>query len=234
MFISTDWYSDVGGRANNEDAVGVFERNGTTLCVVADGLGGHDNGEVASNVVLKVVANYAYGNLSKTALYNATQRANEEILRRAGNSQMKTTLALLWMQNGNALVGTAGDTRIYQFRAGRIKFQSVDHTLAQLDVIAGDEAAGDVRKNPDRNKLIRVVGMKEGFKVDISELQYQPGDAFLLCSDGFWENILEDDMLRTLSQSKSAADWLKAMRRILEPRLNKDSDNNSAIAVVVR
>lgn len=234
MFISTDWYSDVGGRANNEDAVGVFERNGTTLCVVADGLGGHDNGEVASNAVLKVVANYAYGNLSKTALYNATQRANEEILRRAGNSQMKTTLALLWMQNGNALVGTAGDTRIYQFRAGRIKFQSVDHTLAQLDVIAGDETAGDVRKNPDRNKLIRVVGMKAGFKVDISELQYQPGDAFLLCSDGFWENILEDDMLRTLSQSKSAADWLKAMRRILEPRLNKDSDNNSAIAVVVR
>ena len=234
MFISTDWYSDVGGRANNEDAVGVFERNGTTLCVVADGLGGHDNGEVASNAVLKVVANYAYGNLSKTALYNATQRANEEILRRAGNSQMKTTLALLWMQNGNALVGTAGDTRIYQFRAGRIKFQSVDHTLAQLDVIAGDETAGDVRKNPDRNKLIRVVGMKAGFKVDISELQYQPGDAFLLCSDGFWENILEDDMLRTLSQSKSAVDWLKAMRRILEPRLNKDSDNNSAIAVVVR
>lgn len=234
MFISTDWYSDVGGRANNEDAVGVFERNGTTLCVVADGLGGHDNGEVASNAVLKVVANYAYGNLSKTALYNATQRANEEILRRAGNSQMKTTLALLWMQNGNALVGTAGDTRIYQFRAGRIKFQSVDHTLAQLDVIAGDEDAGDVRKNPDRNKLIRVVGMKEGFKVDISELQYQPGDAFLLCSDGFWENILEDDMLRTLSQSKNAMDWLKAMRRILEPRLNKDSDNNSAIAVVVR
>lgn len=234
MFISTDWYSDVGGRANNEDAVGVFERNGTTLCVVADGLGGHDNGEVASNAVLKVMANYAYGNLSKTALYNATQRANEEILRRAGNSQMKTTLALLWMQNGNALVGTAGDTRIYQFRAGRIKFQSVDHTLAQLDVIAGDEAARDVRTNPDRNKLIRVVGMKEGFKVDISELQYQPGDAFLLCSDGFWENILEDDMLRTLSQSKSAADWLKAMRRILEPRLNKDSDNNSAIAVVVR
>ena len=234
MNISTDWYTDIGGRSNNEDAVGVFRVDGGTLCVVADGLGGHEHGEIASNAALNVLGDRIHGDISDTKLRTALECANEAVVRLAGTEQMKTTIAALWMQSGKALAASVGDTRIYQFRQGKIHFQSVDHSLAQLDVISGTDTVEDVRKNPDRNKLIRVVGMKDGFKADISELRYQQGDAFLLCSDGFWEDVLEADMLRSLSGAHDAESWLAEMRAVLAPTINASSDNNSAIAVIVR
>lgn len=233
MNINTAWYTDVGGRENNEDSVGVFEGEYGTLCIVADGLGGHEHGEIASQAALRTVKAGIYGKLSEEVLGTAIENANMEVVRLAGNERMNTTLAVLWIQNGNALVGSVGDTRIYQFRNNEIVFQSRDHSLAQLDVISGNEECEDVRKNPDRNKLIRVVGMQNGFKVDISKLDTSTGDAFLLCSDGFWEDVWENEMIQALRSSENANAWLDKMRFLLQTRLTASSDNNSAVSVVV-
>lgn len=233
MKISSAGYSEIGGRENNEDAFGVFETEAGKLLVVADGLGGHEHGEVASRAALDVVRQNVGGMLSKQHLQQAMELANAEVLRLAQNMRMNTTLAVLWLQGDRALAATAGDTRIYQFRNGQIQFQSRDHSLAQLDVIAGAEGGTDIRHNPDRNKLIRVVGMREGFKADITELQCRPGDAFLLCSDGFWEDVMEQEMLRSCQNKQTAAAWLDEMRTVLKPRLTPSSDNNTAVAAMI-
>lgn len=233
MNISTAGYTHIGGRENNEDSYGIFDVQAGKLCVVADGLGGHAHGEIASRTALEVLKKNISGALSEERLQRAADKANEEVLKLSENERMNTTLAALWLQNGKALAASAGDTRIYQFRDGQIVYQTRDHSLAYLDVLASDESCEDVRNNPDRNKLVRVVGMKDNFKVDIASLSYQPGDAFLLCSDGFWENVLESEMEKAHCNAADAQRWLDAMCTVLKPRLNANSDNNTAIAVLV-
>lgn len=226
-------YTNIGGRTNNEDSIAVFRKGTGVLCVVADGLGGHDNGEVASSIAVKTLHDQISGNLSEHTLRVALDEANRRVCEAAAESNMKTTVAALWFDGGNILAANVGDSRIYQFSDGRIVYQSVDHSLAQLDMIAGDGSFSDVRNNPDRNKLIRVVGMQNSFKADVEKLSCRKGDAFLLCSDGFWENLMESEMLACLKNAGSAKQWLSEMCRVLTPRLNEDSDNNSAIAVMV-
>ena len=226
-------YTNIGGRTNNEDSIAVFRQDSGILCVVADGLGGHDNGEIASGIAVKTLHEQVFGKLSEDTLRAALDEANRGVCEAAAGSNMKTTVAALWIDAGCVLAANVGDSRIYQFSDGKIAYQSMDHSLAQLDMIAGDVSYSDVRNNPDRNKLIRVVGMQNGFKADVEALTCHKGDAFLLCSDGFWENLMEAEMLECLSNAGSAKQWLSEMCRILIPRLNGDSDNNSAIAVLV-
>lgn len=232
MKISTAQYTDIGGRENNEDSFGVFDMQNGKLCIIADGLGGHVRGELASKAALEVIRQNVVGELSEQCMKDAMEKANGEVLRLAGKDKMNTTLSVLWLQDGQALAASVGDTRIYQFRKGQIIFQTRDHSLAQLDVLMGGRYR-EIRRNPDRNKLVRVVGMPEGFEADITRFEYQQGDSFLLCSDGFWEDIAENEMLQTRSRAESADAWLRAMREILAQRLTRYSDNNTAVAVIV-
>ena len=135
------------------------------------------------------------------------------------------------MNSSGALAANVGDTRIYQFRDGRIEYQSRDHTLLQLEVISGEIDQSSVRKNPERNCLLRALGANEEVKADIVKISVLPGDAFLLCSDGFWDNIVEEEMIDALADSSLATDWLKRMRRIANSRMSENADNHTAIAI---
>lgn len=234
MNIDLCKYTNIGGRTNNEDSIAAFRQGSGMLCVVADGLGGHDNGEIASSIAVETLHKQVSGKVTEHTLRAALEEANRCVCEAAAGSNMKTTVAALWFDRDGILAANVGDSRIYQFRAGKIIYQSVDHSLAQLDMIAGDVSFSDVRNNPDRNKLIRVVGMQNGFKSDVEKLTCQKGDAFLLCSDGFWENIMEAEIQECLKNAASAKQWLAEMCRLLTRRLNEDSDNNSAIAVLVK
>ena len=79
--------------------------------------------------------------------------------------------------------------------------------------------------------MLRALGSKDEVKTDIVEIAVRSGDAFLLCSDGFWDNIWETEMLETLSDTRMASDWLKKMRRIAERRMDETADNHTAIAI---
>ena len=170
--------------------------------------------------------------MSMVALREAIEAANSLIYQEKDTrGGMKSTVAVLWMNAYGALVANVGDTRIYHFRDGQILYRSRDHTLLQLEVISGELEEKDVRKNPERNCLLRALGAKDEVKADIVEISVRPGDAFLLCSDGFWDNIVEEEMLETLSDSSFASDWLRSMRRIAERRMGEDADNHTAIAI---
>ncbi len=233
MKFDVSYYSAKGDRANNEDFVSVKKRGSVLLAVCADGLGGHDNGEIASKTAVNCI-NKALKNkpLSAQALEQAVEEANLAVLDRAENSEMKTTISVVWIADDKALAATVGDTRVYVFRDKEILFMSTDHSVSQLSVMAGEITTDEIRGHKDRNKLVRVLGGRENVKSDITEIQLEPGDAFLLCSDGFWENIVEADMLSSLSESKKAKDWLSKMRQTVDSVPDADYDNNSAITLI--
>ena len=211
MEISISYYTARGKRQNNEDAVSLLEGSNSLLAVVADGLGGHEAGEVASNHAVATLNRLLQAQTpEEDDLIDAIQQANQEIYEmQNAQSHMRTTVAALWLGDYRTIAANVGDSRIYQFRNGRIVYQSTDHSVAQMAVLVGEVEKSELRRSKDRNKLIRVVGEANPPKVDCVELTVQAGDRFLLCSDGFWEPVTEERMLETMASSATAQQWLR-------------------------
>lgn len=234
MKMDTAFYSDCGGRKKNEDSVLLEKNGGRLLALAADGLGGMGHGELASQDAVKFLAEALRGELvNEDALCDAIAQANGRICEmQTDGMRMMTTIAALWVDESAAIAATVGDTRIYQFREGRLHFQSIDHSAAQMAVFSGEITAEEIRGFPGRSRLLRALGADGRVAVDSCQLDIQPGDRFLLCSDGFWELITEEEMLRACAGS-TAEQWLRAMRQILAGRYTGGSDNNSAAAIVL-
>lgn len=223
-------YTDIGKRENNEDSMGVQSIGNALFAVVADGLGGHANGEIASRLAVDTISQtLSRQEIDEEALNNAILAADEAI-RRAGIAG-HTTVAALWLESDYAVAAHVGDSRIYQFRDGKIVFQSEDHSVVQMAVLVGDLEPDAMRHHKDRNKLFRVLGEAESeAKVDSTELNVKPGDRFLLCSDGFWEPVDETQMLALCCMDTPEA-WLRAMRKIVIDTNDPRQDNSTAIAI---
>lgn len=227
-------YTDVGKRDNNEDSFGVSHPAAGLLAIVADGLGGCDNGEVASGLAVNsLIAQLRDCEIDEELLMDAIARANEDVCH-ADISGM-TTVAALWMEDDYAVAAHVGDSRIYQFRDGKILFQSTDHSPVQIAVLLGELPPDAVRTHKDRNRIFRALGEESDIALaDTTELTVRRGDRFLLCSDGFWEPVTEEDMLRTLARTDTARQWLDAMREIVVAANDPKQDNNTAICIVVK
>lgn len=225
-------YSDIGKRSNNEDCCKTECNGHNLLAVVADGLGGHANGEVASRITVDtILAKLSQRDeLDEDELIYALLDANKEILK--ANIHGHSTAAALWLREDYAVAAHVGDSRIYQFRDGQIKFQSVDHSHVQMAVLVGELKITDVRHHKDRNRLFRVLGDPKSVpKMDSKELRVMPGDRFLLCTDGFWEAVTEEQMLASLKESASATQWLDAMKSIVLESDLPSQDNHTAISI---
>lgn len=226
--------TNIGQRDNNEDSLGVKSLDGTLLAVVADGLGGHANGEVASRIAVDTLLDGLAGkHMDEDELAFAILNASERIC--AADISGHTTVASLWLEAGCGVAAHVGDSRIYQFRNGKIIFQSVDHSMVQMAIAVGELDASAARHHKDRNKLFRVLGDHHDTpRIDSTELTVLPGDRFLLCSDGFWEPVTETDMCRTALETASPDQWLEAMTRIIAQAADPKQDNHSAVCVLVK
>ena len=232
MNIDLSYYSGIGKRKNNEDAVSVLENTNGLLAIVADGLGGMENGEIASKQAVKVMNDtLGTGRVSADSMEAGIIKANEEIyLLQREYPGAHSTVAAIWLEESFAFAMHVGDTRIYLFREGKVIYQSVDHTMAQMAVMAGEIKPEEIRYHKERNKLFRALGDSEAPKVAEKLLEIKKGDRLLICSDGFWEQILETDMIAAAKQTDDAETWLRRMRDIAEPGAR---DNNTAIAIVI-
>ena len=233
MILDLSYYSALGNRKNNEDAVSVMKNAGGLLAIVADGLGGQDNGEYASwQAVNTLKEALSTQTVSTKALEEAIAEANRDIcVLQSEHPGAQTTIAVIWLGGAYAEAMHVGDTRIYQFRGDSILYQSVDHSVAQLSVMAGELRPEEIRTHRDRNKLFRALGDTQMPKIAKRRLDVQKGDRLLLCSDGFWEGIVEKEMLRLARLTTSAEAWLTKMREIAEPAAR---DNNTAIAIIIQ
>lgn len=225
-------YSSVGKRKNNEDSYSVKEVDSGVLAIVGDGLGGYIGGEIASQ---KLIASASVRlpeiDFSEEGLDDAIADLNRDVFDLGeGNEGPKTTLALLWIKNDQAYAANVGDSRIYQFRNGEIVFQSTDHSIPQIAVQIGEIKQEDIRTHKDRNKITRCLGMDKFVSPNIRKLNIEAGDRFILCSDGFWEPVLESSMISSAEDAREAKVWLERMKEIATANEN---DNHTAVAIVV-
>lgn len=229
-------YSDIGGRPRNEDTVRSAARGDDRLClVVADGLGGHGGGELASSAAADAICAAWDGRADPAALAHWVREANRKVLSlQTRQCAMKTTAAVLTLEPGRAVWAHVGDSRLYRFQDGKLAFQTRDHSVAQIGVMLGEITVDEIRFHEDRSRVLRALGQDDELNVETGEHPLPPGrHAFLLCSDGFWEYVLEEEMERTLAAAASPEDWLARMRDILSGKVPADNDNNTAAAVWV-
>jgi len=236
--------SEAGNRDMNEDSVGTLAGENGSVFIVADGLGGHGKGDVASSLAVTAfedVFSTTDGGTPASLLSEAFQKAQAAILtaqKSAGSSyQMKTTACALAIHGDRIAWGHIGDSRLYAFAHNRVKFRTLDHSVPQMLVLSHEIKEKDIRNHPDRNRLLRVLGIAgESPNFELSEeYDLRRFQAFLLCSDGFWELILEKEMCALLKKSSSADEWLQKMRQVVEERgADADMDNYSAIAILVK
>ncbi len=224
-------YSNIGKRTNNEDAYRYQEDANGLIAIVADGLGGHENGELASGIAVEKIPQILSGSeFDEDELGYAILDAHQSICET--RSSACTTVAALWIDGSRAIAAHVGDSRIYQFRNRKIIFQSEDHSIVQVGISLGRLPADACRNHKDRNQVYNVLGNENDRpKVDLHELDVLPGDRFLLCSDGFWEPITEEKMLEGFFASPTPHAWLETMiSQIQEADLPKQ-DNNTAIII---
>lgn len=226
-------YSDIGGRSCNEDSVRIKDI-GTGICaVVADGLGGHGGGDVASKEAVGIICGGWQGGATPESLSELIQAAHQRILSLQNPScQMKSTAAILSVEGDRIDYAHVGDTRIYHFVDGKLVFQTKDHSASQIAVVLGQITPDQIRFHEDRARIFRALGQEGELTVDAAEETLAPGNhAFLLCTDGFWEYVYEDEMTDALAKASSPEDWLAGMRKLHTARVPEDNDNNTAAAV---
>lgn len=202
-------------RASNQDALlvlpGVYGVYG-----VADGMGGHKAGDVASKMAVSVVERLLRNQApSPKLLQSAIEEANaliyEEQLNNPDYSGMGTTMTLIWEDADRVLLGHVGDSRAYRVRKKSISQVSQDHSMVAEMVRKGLITEEEARVHPYRNIITRALGTAETIEVDVEELDKKPGDLYLLCSDGLSEYIRDEEMLYLLRKHPSleeAADVL--------------------------
>ena len=230
-------YSSRGGRACNEDSVGVSEN----VTVVADGLGGQGDGDIASKVcvdyLLSLPGPEKIDNLQMHELIDKVNNAVYEAkISCAHQSNMATTVVASYVSDGMFNYFNVGDSRLYFFRDNRIAFRSKDHSVTQACVDMGTIKEEQMRFHEDRNKLTKALGLQKSIKIaqTFEPVMLKSGDAYLLCSDGFWEYVYEGEMEKALRKSHTPQQWLDRMLRKHQKRADGNNDNYSAVCVFVR
>ena len=236
-------YTNIGNRNLNEDTIASFKIDGEQHgFIVCDGLGGHGMGDVASKCVKDVFEDCFSKTESLDSFLPYAFTAAQDILLQEqiehnAQKKMKTTAAALAVDSQYAYIGHVGDSRVYVFNRNRVKCRTIDHSIPQMMVLARQIKESEIRYHPERNIVLRVMGVPwDEPKFELMEpIPLKKCQAFLLCTDGFWELIDEKQMSACLKNSKSPKEWLQSMADIVQEN-GKDieMDNNSAIAVWVK
>lgn len=232
--LQTALYTDIGGRGCNEDCVRQCTGSGDSLCLIlADGLGGHGGGDRASDTACRTVCEGFSGRVSPAVLIDLLQEAHRKIITiQTPLCSMKSTAVALTIGSGRAAWAHVGDSRLYHFVNGKLVFQTRDHSASQIAVMLGDITTDQIRFHEDRSRVLRALGQDGTLNVEAAEEVLAPGrHAYLLCSDGFWEYVLEKEMEEDLRRASDPEDWLRRMRKRLASRIPPDNDNNTAAAV---
>ena len=228
-----------GARPYNEDTVLGTEAGNGFLAVVADGLGGHGGGNIASRVAAEnLLEGYlADPHVSREGLQALFDRANRAVLEKQNaEMRMQSTVVSLFYDGERLAFAHAGDSRLYHFLDGRLVFQTVDHSVTQMAALAGEISEKQIRFHEDRNRVLRTLGGEETIRAEIRIEEYRVSsrDAFLLCTDGFWEFVWEEEMAVDLCKSAGPQEWLTYMIARIGGRMNGKNDNFSAVALFGR
>lgn len=232
-------HTDTCDRPNNEDRFAVCRTPYGYCFALADGLGGLARGEVAAELACRTVTEGATGltQVSDKALENLFLAAQQKVLDKQQaehcESQMKTTLNVVLLDQNTVHWGHVGDSRTYYAEKGRLLQRTFDHSVSQMLSAAGQVAESEIRFHEDRSKLLRVLGISWSRPaVDLQpELPLHGNQQFLLCSDGFWEYITEEQIQICLEEADNPRTWMENMLELIRRNEHGRRDNRTAITV---
>ncbi len=189
-------------RQNNEDSIfpeKSGESNGPAVLMVADGMGGHVAGEVASRLAVNAAASSMLEPADRVAAANRAIR--EEVARQPELEGMGTTMTLVELTpEGVAHFGHVGDSRAYLFRNGNLEQLTADHTVAAEMVTLGQLTPEEAEDHPRSHMILRCLGLTRFVNVDEIELELEPGDRILLCSDGLNSMVPHEAIAKALTE----------------------------------
>jgi len=237
--LVTATLTEVGRRSRNEDRLGTAEASGVHAWMVCDGLGGHDNGDLAAEAAvgaaLRALATPA-GTLVETA-ETMIRSANEAVIaaraERGGESGaeslMASTISLV-VSDGSAVAWAhAGDSRIFRFRSGNGEQVMRDHTIAESMRALSNNGRRE-EESQHATQLLSSLGTTEMY-YDVSALEpLEAGDVFLIASDGLWGAVPLRTMVSELHAASSLEAWLAGLRDRVERRRDPDQDNFTGVA----
>lgn len=229
-------------RSNNEDACFVLLPD--KVYVVADGVGGGNAGEIASRTAVSEIANYVVEHpianmTNKYAIVNYLQscldEANSKIFRMANtykeNTGMATTAVIVYAAFGKVFITNVGDSRVYLYRGGQLVQLTEDHTyvntLLKAGVISREQAAMDDRKNV----ITKALGAEVTVEPDFFQVNFIKDDVFIICTDGLYDEVDEDEMKKIIEENPSMSDVCAAM--ISAANENGGHDNITVISLKV-
>ena len=221
-------------RANNQDS----GYAGEYLFVVADGMGGHAGGDVASAIAVKRIIEtdrqFVSGSDAEFALHTALTAANaqlaETVFDHSELTGMGTTVSGLILVNGQVVIAHIGDSRIYLLREGELTQVTADHTFVQRLVDSGRITEEEAAVHPRRSVLMRVLGDVDATpEIDTSIMATQPGDRWLLCSDGLSSYVSHDKILHALT---TIPDSDAAAERLVKDALDQGAPDNVTVVLV--
>lgn len=224
--------SRIGGRKENQDSAGLKETKLGYLVVVCDGMGGMQGGSVASQLavqtILETVASADNQSNPSMTLIKAIRNANMAIIEEGQKNPnlqgMGTTVTALLLTPYSALTAYVGDSRIYQLRKGKKIFRTFDHSMVfemvRKKVISEEQA----RLSAQSNVILKALGITPDIEVEIEERPYLKGDRFILCTDGFWGAMPEEEFVRHLSENNPINKILDSTANVVES-IGRNSGN---------
>lgn len=240
MVFDTYEFTSRGGRSYNEDSVGSRIEGEHGIFVVADGLGGHSFGELASASVRDTLLEGFPCRDGDPAQWLEVQigSANQRVLKlqQEKNAVMKSTIAALYVMGSRAIWAHAGDSRLYYIHEGRIRACTEDHSVAYKKYKAGEITKKEIAFDEDQSRLLRSIGGVDHNDpaIRVYEEFLSPGDAFLLCSDGAWELLDDEEIAIDLLKSDCAKQWTEYLLMRMMERIKGGNDNLTTLAVKLK
>jgi len=222
--------TEKGRRAKNEDAVLCLELPGFTLLAVADGLGGHARGEIASRIAVENLKGMAGEGVAQPEEFfiRAYRKINSEIKAVAGEigaEGMATTLtSALVDSQGNCTLANLGDSRGYVVSRGKVVVKTRDHSLVQELVERGEITEEEAYSHPMKHLLTRALGLEERAAPDLYRARLEAGDVLLLSTDGLHDYLREEEVVETVRSHTGEQEIAEALMR---KALNLSEDNVS-------
>jgi protein phosphatase len=242
MQFSVYQESLLGGRKINQDRMGYSFTRDALLMVLADGMGGHLHGEVASTITMQVMSSLfqkhatPYVRKPERFLEDAFLAAHHEIhkYRAAKNlpDTPRTTVVACLVQHNTAIWAHCGDSRLYWVRGGEIMARTRDHSHLEHMIAKGELSAAERDRHPDRNKLYNCIGASGLPKVELSrQASLLPGDVLMLCSDGLWSVLPDDEIAHCLS-TQTIVRAIPDMIGMATAIAGDKADNTTALAIM--
>ncbi|NLK00479.1 MAG: Stp1/IreP family PP2C-type Ser/Thr phosphatase [Clostridia bacterium] len=227
--------SIVGQRDNNEDSFIVDQQE--NIFAVADGMGGHNAGEVASRLAVNTVGEYLRGKACAAnpfkKMEQAIRDANLKVYNQAQSNVnqrgMGTTLTILWVIDNTAYIANVGDSRAYLLRKNKLVLLTSDHSLVQELLNNGNITENEASRHPKRNILTRAVGTQDHIEADFIDLRLKKGDFLLLCTDGLSNTVPMGEMEKILSDSGSVE---KGCLNLIKTAESMGSEDNVTAVLV--